>query len=104
MICAKAGITDGHSPMLGCMHCDKHVHTLCLMMSHESSSGIKQRNTITWVHEFIVSQHLHYLCSSCTSATLIGSFLQSLQVTFGDRLNKLRDKLAEIGKRVKYKM
>ena len=56
------------------------------MTSHESTSGAKLKSTITWVHEFIITQHLHYLCSSCTSATQTGISLQSLH-TCHDRLN-----------------
>ena len=71
VVCVTCTKSDGisASPALSCIHCHVMVHTGCLVTAHKNTCGVPLKNNITWLHEFINSQHLIYCCSACESTT-----------------------------------
>jgi hypothetical protein len=60
-------ISKGNNLTLACKFCDKFIYLHCVVKEHVKHNGHSLKNSHDWLHEFISSASLSFICNSCST-------------------------------------
>ena len=49
-----------------CSRCKNNFHVSCIVKSFKLKYGIPLRNSVNWLHQFLLFGHFMHVCDSCT--------------------------------------
>ena len=58
-----------------CSHCSNIVHLSCVIKCYKIKEGVNLKNSISWLHEFLLFAHFKFTCGNCVK--IITSYAES---------------------------